>query len=388
VFPVLINFVSRFLAAKLSDAPVDTSTVSSPVSKKRLTEETMSPRLRKMEYAVRGKVVIKADEISEHLSKHDTDYPFDHIVYTNIGNPHSVGQKPLTWPRQVIALVELPDEVGVDHPDAEKIFPPDAIRRAKEIKAGLKGMGTGAYTHSKGAKCFREDIAKFIEERDGGVPCDPEDIFMTNGASEGIGMVLQALMADSTWCVLEVVYCRWCETEVSVVVSHILLRCHSGCMIPIPQYPIYSATIDLLGGHKVGYYLNEKHGWDLNLKELERSLLEAKDKGINVNSFVLINPGNPTGQVLPKKEVQDIVRFCAKHNLVLLADEVYQVRINSMPMPFTSFSLIYAITLMSAPKTLTVCILILSFPARCRTTYTARMLSSKAASVRRTKLVC
>ena len=96
-------------------------------------------------------------------------------------------------------------------------------------------------------------------------------------------------------------------------------------MIPIPQYPIYSATIDLLGGHKVGYYLNEKHGWDLNMKELERSLQEAKDNGINVNSFVLINPGNPTGQVLPKKEVQDIVRFCAKHNLVLLADEVYQV---------------------------------------------------------------
>ena len=74
----------------------------------------MSPRLKKMEYAVRGKVVIKADEINEHLE----DYPFDHIVYTNIGNPHSVGQKPLTWPRQVIALVELPDAVGVDNPEA------------------------------------------------------------------------------------------------------------------------------------------------------------------------------------------------------------------------------------------------------------------------------
>jgi len=169
---------------------------------KRLTEETMSPRLRSMEYAVRGKVVIKADEINEHLSKHDADYPFDHIVYTNIGNPHSVGQQPLTWPRQVIALVELPDEVGVDNPNAAKLFPADAIRRAKEIKVGLKGMGPGAYTHSKGAKCFREDIAKFIEERDGGVPCDPEDIFMTNGASAGIGMMLQALMADDTWYVL------------------------------------------------------------------------------------------------------------------------------------------------------------------------------------------
>jgi aspartate/methionine/tyrosine aminotransferase len=99
---------------------------------------------------------------------------------------------------------------------------------------------------------------------------------------------------------------------------------YSGVMIPIPQYPIYSATIDLLGGHQVGYYLDEKRGWDLNMKELERALQEANDNGINVNSLVLINPGNPTGQVLSHTAVKDIVRFCAKHNLVLLADEVYQ----------------------------------------------------------------
>lgn len=155
----------------------------------------MSPRLRKMEYSVRGEVVIKADDINEHLDA----YPFDHVVYTNIGNPHSVGQKPLTWPRQVLALVELPEQVGVDNPLASKLFPGDAIRRAKEIKQGLKGMGTGAYTNSRGAKCFRDDIAAYIEKRDGGVPCDPEDIFMTNGASSGIQMILMTLMADETW---------------------------------------------------------------------------------------------------------------------------------------------------------------------------------------------
>ena len=78
-------------------------------------------------------------------------------------------------------------------------------------------------------------------------------------------------------------------------------------MIPTPQYPIYSATIDLLGGKQVGYYLDEERGWDLNLEELERALREAKAQGINVNSFVLINPGNPTGQVLSRKSVE--VRF-------------------------------------------------------------------------------
>lgn len=266
-------------------------------STKRLTEETMSVNLKNMQYAVRGEVVIAADKITQSLrSGEGSEYPFDHIIYTNIGNPQSVGQQPLTWPRQVLALVDLPDSEGIDHPNAESMFPTDAIERAREIKIGLNGVGTGAYSHSQGARCFREDIVKFIEKRDGGVKSDVDKIFMTNGASSGIGMVLTALIKDSL----------------------------CGVMIPTPQYPIYSATIELLGGKQVGYFLDEKKGWDLNLEELERSLAEATAQGINVNSFVLINPGNPTGQVLSKQSVEDIVKFCAKHNLVLLADEVYQ----------------------------------------------------------------
>mmetsp|Transcript_15356 Transcript_15356/g.34413 ORF Transcript_15356/g.34413 Transcript_15356/m.34413 type:complete len:368 (-) Transcript_15356:100-1203(-) len=101
----------------------------------------------------------------------------------------------------------------------------------------------------------------------------------------------------------------------------------SGVMAPIPQYPIYSASVKLLGGNLVGYNLDESNSWEASVEELERSLADAKKKGIKVNSFVLINPGNPTGQVLSKKAVQDICKFCAKHNLVLLADEVYQVNV-------------------------------------------------------------
>lgn len=267
---------------------------------KRLTEETMNQNLRTMEYAVRGQVVIKADEINTQLkaSPDNHPFPFDHIVYTNIGNPHSVGQKGLTWPRQVMALVDLPDEAGVDHPDVGKMFPADVVDRAKSIKEGLNGHGSGAYTHSQGPILFRQEICKFIEERDGlsEGSTDPNNIFMTNGASSGIEMILDALIADST----------------------------TGVMIPIPQYPIYSATIDRFGGNKVGYYLDESNGWDMNIEELERSLSNAKEQGINVNSFVLINPGNPTGQVLGKEAIREIVKFCSKHNLVLLADEVYQ----------------------------------------------------------------
>lgn len=74
----------------------------------------------------------------------------------------------------------------------------------------------------------------------------------------------------------------------------------------------------------MGYYLDEEKDWALNMEELERAYQEATAKGIHVNSFVLINPGNPTGQVLTRENLHDVVRFCAKHNLVLLADEVYQ----------------------------------------------------------------
>jgi len=292
----------------LNPIPRGGSTSTTPPAKT-LNLSSISPNLLKMEYAVRGTVVIAADAISEELSS-TSPHPFDKIVYTNIGNPQSVGQQPLTWPRQVLALCDLPNVVGIDHPRAAEFFPLDAIARAREIKEGLGVSGTGAYSHSKGARVFRDDICAFLKERDG-LEADPEDIYMTNGASPAIELALTAIVSDSS----------------------------CGVMIPIPQYPIYSATIDLLGGEKVGYYLDEKKGWDANLKEMERALSEARKRGVKVNSFVLINPGNPTGQVLSKQSIRDICKFCSKHNLILLADEVYQENVYDPSAKFTSCKL-------------------------------------------------
>lgn len=311
VAPGLEATISSSTASSLNQD--DHDTILGP---KRLTEETMSSKVRKMEYAVRGKIVIAADAIAAELKEMQESgntnaavkYDFDHIVYTNIGNPQSVGQAPISWPRQVMALVDLPADMGIDHPLATQMFPADAIARARAIKASLACGSTGAYSHSKGVKMFRDDVAEFIRNRDGGIDTDPEDIFLTNGASAGIVMMLNTLIADST----------------------------CGVMIPIPQYPIYSATIEQFGGQQVGYYLDEKNGWDLNLKEMERALKEARDNGINVNSFVLINPGNPTGAVLSKKTLKEVVKFCAKHKLVLLADEVYQENVYSDKSEFVS----------------------------------------------------
>lgn len=161
-----------------------------------------------MEYAVRGTVVIAADRISKELqttkttatANNDNGRPFDKIVYTNIGNPQSVGQQPLTWPRQVCALVDLPAETGIDHPLASEIFPGDAIDRARAIREALGGHGSGAYSHSKGAACFRNEVVSFLQARDGvEVPTDAEDVFLSNGASAAISSLLTALISDSKW---------------------------------------------------------------------------------------------------------------------------------------------------------------------------------------------
>jgi aspartate/methionine/tyrosine aminotransferase len=250
--------------------------------------ESMRPSIVAMEYAVRGQVVVEADKIKEELTRQDgkAKYNFDHIIYTNIGNPHSVGQKPLTWPRQVLTLVDLPRKDGVDHPNVLQLYPEDAVRRANEIKEGLGGCGSGAYSHSQGAKSLRIDVANFIQQRDG-VPSNPNDIFLTNGASSAISLILKVLVANQ----------------------------NSGVMIPIPQYPIYSATIDLLAGKKVGYYLNEEKHWAMEVEELERALNEATASGIDVTALVLINPGNPTGQVL---SVSADCRGISRYSLSLL----------------------------------------------------------------------
>ena len=104
-------------------------------------EETMSQSLRRMQYAVRGEVVMKADQLAAQGKE---------ILYTNIGNPHQVGQSPITYYRQVLALCDLPAECGVDHPNVYELFPKDVVERAREYRDIIGPSGTGAYTHSQG----------------------------------------------------------------------------------------------------------------------------------------------------------------------------------------------------------------------------------------------
>lgn len=72
----------------------------SPAPQKALTAATMSQSLRSMEYAVRGSVVMRAEQIEQQLAQ-GAKLPFEKITFANIGNPQAVGQKPITFFRQV-----------------------------------------------------------------------------------------------------------------------------------------------------------------------------------------------------------------------------------------------------------------------------------------------
>ena len=66
-------------------------------------------------------------------------------------------------------------------------------------------------------------------------------------------------------------------------------------MIPIPQYPLYSALITLNGGKQIPYFLDETQNWSLDTNDVKKKITEAKKAGVDIRCIVIINPGNPTG---------------------------------------------------------------------------------------------
>ncbi|ONK75158.1 uncharacterized protein A4U43_C03F13960 [Asparagus officinalis] len=271
-----------------------------------VTVETINPKVVECEYAVRGEIVIHAQRLQEELQKKPGSHPFDEILYCNIGNPQSLGQQPVTFFREVLALCDHP--TILDRDETHALFSADSIARAWQILDQIPGRATGAYSHSQGIKGLRDAIAAGIAARDG-YPCKAEDIFLTDGASPAVHMMMQLLLRSEK----------------------------DGILCPIPQYPLYSASIALHGGHLVRYYLDEATGWGLEISELKKQLEDARSKGITVRALVVINPGNPTGQVLAEENQRQIVEFCKKEGLVLLADEVYQENIYVEDKKFNSF---------------------------------------------------
>jgi len=109
-------------------------------------------------------------------------------------------------------------------------------------------------------------------------------------------------------------------------------------MIPIPQYPLYSASLSLYGGRQIDYYLDEANHWQLNEAVLNESIAKSNAAGIHARGIVVINPGNPTGAVLSAENIRMIIRFAKRNGLAIIADEVYQENVYDPALRFHSFA--------------------------------------------------
>ena len=176
------------------------------------------------------------------------------ILKLNIGNPAPFGFK-------------APDEVIVDF-----IY----NLRASE-----------GYTNSKGLFSARKAIMQYCQLK--GIPnVTVEDIYTGNGESELITMSMQGLLDDG-----------------------------DEILIPMPDYPLWTASVVLAGGKAVHYRCDEENHWFPNIEDI-RAKVTPRTKGI-----VVINPNNPTGVVYSKELLTQIVDIAREHGLILFADEIY-----------------------------------------------------------------
>lgn len=190
-------------------------------------------------------------------------------------------------------------------------YPEDVKQRAQEILNDLRGKSMGAYADSPGIPVVRQHISEYITKRDGGIHCNPNEIVCSNGASSSIKDVLSLF-----------------RTEGDALTT--------GVLTPVPQYPIYGSTIREFGLHQINYHLDENNNWSLNVSELENVVNKSKSM-CKPRVLVVINPGNPTGQVLSRTCIEEVIKFAFREKLFIMADEVYQQNVYQEERPFHSF---------------------------------------------------
>ena len=176
------------------------------------------------------------------------------IIKLNIGNPAPFG---FEAPQEILSDVisNLPNAIG--------------------------------YCDSKGLFAARKAIVHYYQTK-GLLGVDVNDIYIGNGVSELIVMAMQALLDNG-----------------------------DEMLVPAPDYPLWTAAVNLSGGKAVHYLCDEDNGWFPDLADIERKITP------NTRGIVVINPNNPTGAVYSKEVLQGIVDLARKHGLILFADEIY-----------------------------------------------------------------
>ena len=143
------------------------------------------------------------------------------------------------------------------------------------------------YSDSRGIFSARKAIMQYCQLKK--FPnVDIDDIYLGNGVSELIAMSMQGLLDNGD--------------EV---------------LVPMPDYPLWTAAVSLAGGHAVHYVCDESADWYPDLADME-SKVTSRTKAI-----VLINPNNPPGALYPKEVLEGIVEIARKHELIIFSDEIY-----------------------------------------------------------------
>lgn len=144
------------------------------------------------------------------------------------------------------------------------------------------------YSDSQGVFSARKAVLQYYQSKGLLSAVDVRDVYLGNGVSELIVMTMQALMDDGD--------------EV---------------LIPMPDYPLWTAAANLAGGTAVHYRCNEEDNWHPDIEDI-KSKITSKTKGI-----VVINPNNPTGALYSNDILKQIIEVAKEHDLVLMADEIY-----------------------------------------------------------------
>jgi len=212
---------------------------------KALTNVKVTERVRTIEYAIRD-VIVYAKQLAKTGKK---------LYYLNIGDP-------------VAFDFDTPPHVK------------QALMKAVE-------EGANAYSPSEGLPELRQAISE-KERRVNGVDISADDIIVTAGISEGIQMIMAALIDAG---------------------DEILL--------PGPTYPPYISYAKFFGGKPITYETVEENGWQPNIDDL-RIKISERTCGI-----VIINPNNPCGALYEEKVVKQILDLAGEHDIPVLSDEIY-----------------------------------------------------------------
>ncbi|GAB0181194.1 alanine aminotransferase 1-like [Grus japonensis] len=216
-----------------------------------------------------------------------------------------MGRGPLAVLRQVAAACACPELLS------SPALPEAARHRARRVLREMDAGNIGGYNHEHRALGVPTRVARFLERRDGGVPCNPGNVVLCSGTASILPFVM-SLLVDET------------------------AAQPTGVLVPVPGPPLHGAAARLAGAVAVPYPLAEERGWAVDGDAVRRALGRARARCLP-KALCVVNPGDPTGHVLSRQSMEDIIRLAGEENVLLLADEVQQERAFLPDRPFLSF---------------------------------------------------